>query len=247
MIKIIPFSDVPVVSVNQMILIDRIMMEEYNIGLTQMMEQAGLNLATLAAKLFLLENPELQTIVVAGKGGNGAGALVAGRRLSNWGFSTSVILIDRASTFKPESIEQIKSLQRLGVSVVEANKGQSITFPKNSVILDGLLGYGLTGTPSGYYFELINKINDSKAAVLALDIPSGIELSTETIHSSSINAHSTLAVALPKRGMNSPQMKLKTGNLYLADIGIPKNVYARLGIIFKKPLFNGEYQIVQLI
>ncbi len=81
-----PASAVPYVTTEQMIEVDRAMIEDYRIDLIQMMENAGRNLAHLARELFLDGDPRGRSLVVlAGTGGNGGGAMVCARRLANYG------------------------------------------------------------------------------------------------------------------------------------------------------------------
>ena len=78
----IPFltEDIPWLTTEQMIEVDRAMMEDYRIDLVRMMENAGRNLAHLARARFLDGDPRGQRVVVlAGTGGNGGGALVCCR------------------------------------------------------------------------------------------------------------------------------------------------------------------------
>jgi NAD(P)H-hydrate epimerase len=75
-------GEVPYLTADQMVEVDRAMIEDYHIGLVQMMENAGRNLAHLARVRFLESNPSGKPVVVlAGTGGNGGGALVCARRL----------------------------------------------------------------------------------------------------------------------------------------------------------------------
>jgi len=67
-------TDIPYLTTDQMREVDRSMIEDYHIELTQMMENAGRNLAHLARTLFLEGDPRGRTVVVlAGSGGNGGG------------------------------------------------------------------------------------------------------------------------------------------------------------------------------
>jgi NAD(P)H-hydrate epimerase len=78
-------SDVPWITTDQMIEVDRAMMEDYSIVLLQMMENAGRCLAILARRRFLQDSPKGRTVwVLAGTGGNGGGALACARRLACW-------------------------------------------------------------------------------------------------------------------------------------------------------------------
>ena len=81
-----PSFDIPSITTEQMIEVDRLMIEEYGILLIQMMENAGRCLAILAKERFLDTGNE-KVMVLAGVGGNGGGALVCARRLAAWGDS----------------------------------------------------------------------------------------------------------------------------------------------------------------
>ncbi|MEM6376663.1 MAG: NAD(P)H-hydrate epimerase [Bacteroidota bacterium] len=84
---------IPVLSTEEMIEVDRLMIEEYGIVLIQMMENAGRCLAIVAMREFLKSNfSNKKVIILAGTGGNGGGALVCARRLHNWGVGVSVYL-----------------------------------------------------------------------------------------------------------------------------------------------------------
>ncbi len=100
-------TKVPFITTEQMIEVDRVMIEDYHIDLVQMMENAGRNLAHLARQQFLDGYPQNKTIVVlAGRGGNGGGALVCARRLHNWGATVYVHLAKpRQLLIWPEIVE----------------------------------------------------------------------------------------------------------------------------------------------
>ena len=77
-------QEIPWLDTEQMIEVDRAMMEDYRIDLVRMMENAGRCLAILARDRFLDGSPVGKRVTVpAGSGGNGGGALVAARRLHN--------------------------------------------------------------------------------------------------------------------------------------------------------------------
>ena len=82
---------VPSITTDQMREVDRLMIEEFGIVLLQMMENAGRNLARLA--VMQMEGPSSRNaLVLAGRGNNGGGGMVAARHLTNMGYRVSVIL-----------------------------------------------------------------------------------------------------------------------------------------------------------
>lgn len=238
-------KEVPYLSTEQMIEVDRAMIEDFKIELIQMMENAGRNLAHLARTRFLGGDPRGKRVVVlAGTGGNGGGALVAARRLHNWGAEVQVYITRPASDFTPVPAHQLDSLQRMKVRIgFAADLAQQ---PGCDVILDGVIGYSLKGAPRGSAAELIRWANRQEAPILALDAPSGVDATTGTAYDPTIRATATMTLALPKQGFLAPSISAQLGELYVADISVPPSLYAEpaLGLSIG-PLFAQE-DIVRL-
>jgi len=69
-----------------------------------------------------------------------------------------------------------------------------------------------------------------KRPILAVDVPTGLNATTGELSNPAIRAITTLTLDLPKKGTLVPQAKSAVGELYLADLGIPRAVHERLGI-----------------
>ncbi len=218
-------QQVPYVDTTQMIEVDRAMMEDYHIELIQMMENAGRCLAHLARVRFLEGDPRGKRVVVlAGTGGNGGGALVAARRLHNYGAEVRVYLARPDTDLAPAPAHQLDILRRMSVPAASA---EAIAGEEGAeLILDGLIGYSLKGAPRGAAAELIRWANGQKTAILALDAPSGVDTATGTVFDPSIRAAATMTLALPKAGLRAPGVEGQVGELYLADISAPPGLYA---------------------
>lgn len=221
-------NDIPYITTEQMKKVDRKMVDDYHIELIQMMENAGRNLAHLARTRFLNGNPVgKKVIVLAGAGGNGGGALVCARRLHNWGASISVFTAKLKEAFTGVPAHQADILLRMHVPVSPA---QEIGKVKGAdLIVDGLIGYGLTDAPSGLTADLIRWSNAKKnIPILSLDVPSGVDAATGAVLEPAIKATATMTLALPKEGLRAPGTKKQVGELYLADIGVPPNLYGEI-------------------
>lgn len=218
--------DVPYLDTEQMIEVDRAMMEDYHIVLMQMMENAGRCLAALARDRFLGSAPTGKRVtILVGSGGNGGGALVAARRLHNWGAIVQVLQTKKAQEMSAVPAHQHEILKRMGIKMAVAS-GPPVGNPEPDLIIDGLIGYSLKGAPSGLTGELINWANANSADLLALDSPSGIDTSSGTIFDPAIAATATMTLALPKQGFRTPGVAAHIGELYLADISVPPSLYA---------------------
>ncbi len=216
----------------QMIEVDRLMMEDYHIELIQMMENAGRCLAILCKeRVFSGDVDGKQIVVLAGTGGNGGGALVAARRLHGWGAKVSVFTTAEQEKFTPIPLHQYKILKRIGVSIQLADELQDSQ--KTDAVLDGIIGYSLSGNPYGFAAHMIQWANNQNAPVVALDTPSGLDLTTGTLYSPIVNATATLTLAMPKVGLFEPEAKEVVGELYLGDISVPQELYQEpsLGLV----------------
>src|SRR6516162_8691981 len=215
-------SAVPALTTEQMRAVDRAMVDDLHIELVQMMENAGRNLAELAITRF---SPGSVTIL-AGPGSNGGGGLVAARHLANRGCQVQVVLSE-PDRLTPVPAHQADILARMGVSTASRPATANL-------VIDALIGYSLRGDPAGAAAELITWANDQAAPILALDTPSGLDLTTGMAGAPAIWATATLTLALPKVGLlDAPS----AGELYLADISVPPLVYQRMGIAVP-PLFR---------
>jgi NAD(P)H-hydrate epimerase len=107
------------------------------------------------------------------------------------------------------------------------------------LILDALIGYSLSGDPRGAVAEWIERVNVSKRPVLALDTPSGLDTTTGIPAASCIRAKATMTLALPKTGLLTPQAQSFVGDLYVADISVPPELYKRIGVTVA-PIFSQE-------
>ncbi|AGZ49093.1 yjeF-related family protein [Mycobacterium kansasii 662] len=198
----------------QMVEVDRVMMQDLRIDLIQMMENAGHRLARL---VLTLAAPG-RVAVVAGSGGNGGGGLVAARHLANAGVDVVVTLGGPADQLNPVPAHQFDILRRMKVAT-------SDTIVDADLTVDALIGYSLRGAPRGRAAELIGAMT-SASSVVALDTPSGLDVTSGEAPGDVVSADATLTLALPKIGMrNAPQV----GSLYLADISVPRSVTAALG------------------
>ena len=229
--------NVPRLTTNQMIEVDRLMIEDYHIELIQMMENAGRCLALVAVEEFLKESLQGKKVVVlAGTGGNGGGALVCARRLYSLGCDTRVYLT-AAEKMMPVPSHQLLIFRSMGVPVFPADDLPDEVSP--DLIIDGIVGYSIKGDPRGAVKDMIEWAGRQDAPVLALDTPSGLDLTTGTVHQPTIQAAATLTLALPKHGLFEKQAILKRGTLFLGNIGVPPALYGKpsIGITVSPDLF----------
>ena len=203
------------ISESDMIEVDRIMIEDLHIELVQMMENAGRNLARVVLDLFA----PTSAAVAAGSGGNGGGGMVAARHLHNAGVDVTVTLGRPAGEIGGVPGHQLDVLQRMGVEVADGELRSA------DVTVDALIGYSLRGAPRGRTAELVEEIA-RRHQVVALDTPSGVDVTTGDVPGVAVVADATVTLALPKRGLRRAP---GVGELILADISVPRSVSAAFG------------------
>lgn len=211
---------IPSVSTEQMREVDRLMIEEYGIELLQMMENAGRGLAELGRRLSGGSVFGKSIMVLSGPGNNGGGGLVAARHLHNWGARVRVVLAGDADRLKDVPAKQWHITERLGL--------ERMSFEPRAadLIIDALLGYGLSGDPRPPISGWIETINGLGIPILSLDAPSGLDTTTGEPGSPCVQASATLTLALPKTGLLTSTARQFVGDLYLADISVPPGLYA---------------------
>jgi len=223
---------VPAVTAEQMREVDRVAVEEFGLGILQMMENAGRILAEQAMEMLSPAEPG-RVSVLAGSGGNGGGGLCAARHLANHGISVDILLDRPAGVLTGAAAAQMRVLSAAGLTPAASDQTADI-FGRSALVVDALIGYGLRGPARGRAAELIEACNRRARRVLALDFPSGLDATTGEAAGPMVRADRTLTLALPKTGL------VAVPDLRLADIGIPPAVYARLGLPYTPPFGAAE-------
>lgn len=223
---------VPAVTKEQMIEVDRIAVEETGPNLFQMMENAGRNLTLTVIDLIKEKSLGKKVLIFAGTGGNGGGGICAARHLLNHGYEPIIILTNE------EKMQEIPAYQlgifrKAGGEIIPIEKVKDVN---PDIIVDALIGYSLAAAPRGKVLEMIYFINEINIPTISLDIPTGVLATTGENPGEFVKSDKTLTLALPKIGIY-PE---KCGEILLADIGIPKVVYEKIGIKYTSP-FSDSY------
>ena len=230
-------APVPAVTAAQMALVDRRAVQGYGIGLIQMMELAGRNLANLAREMLGGSVEGREIVVLCGTGNNGGGGMVAARNLHGWGARVQVVLTGSEAALKVVPKRQWRTLRRLGLAV-RPKGGPGSGRP--DMVIDAIFGYGFRGKPRPRAARWIEWANDQGCPVLALDLPSGLDATTGIPSMPCVHASATLTLALPKTGLRAPQAQDVVGDVFLADIGVPPEVYRDLGLEVGSPFASGS-------
>jgi NAD(P)H-hydrate epimerase len=214
-----------VVTAQTMQEIDKQAINDYGIAGLQLMESAGSRCVDEIISRFGLVG---RSVIMAGKGNNGGDGYVIARLLSQKGWNVKVIVLaDRDQVCGDAAV----NLEKLPGSVIYFCTCEGQLSAQNmdeifqaDVIVDALLGTGLCSSVSGVYLEAVDLINASGRPVVSVDIPSGIHGSTGKVLGNAVRADITVTFALAKLGHVLYPGVEYTGQLVVADIGIPQNI-----------------------
>lgn len=219
---------IPTLTSKEMAELDRKLVEEYHIEVQLMMENAGRALAVQASRLVGGSVLNRRVLVMAGKGNNGGGGLVAARNLHNWGARVEVVLSSPVYELKDVPAKQALILHSMKIPIgVGSGTVRANDF---DLTVDALLGYNQKGDPRAGVAELVSEANDSGKPIIALDVPTGLDPDSGFPSKPCIRATQTLTLALPKLGLLREQARAYVGKLFLADISVPREFYLNLGI-----------------
>lgn len=219
-------SIIPAVTAEQMAKVDRLLIEEYGFLLSQLMENAGRNLAEQARRMLSGSINAKKIVVLCGTGNNGGGGMVAARHLHNRGAQVQVQLVGNESQLKDVPAQQWRILQKIEIPGATSTAER---IEKPDLVIDAIIGYGLKGDARPSVADWIEWANRVQCPILALDLPSGLDATTGIPGNACIRATNTLTLALPKTGLLAAPAKPFVGDLFLADIGVPPELYPRLG------------------
>ena len=212
------------VTPTQMQELDRRTIQEANIPGTTLMERAGAGVVTHLLQHY--GSPKGKKIVVCcGKGNNGGDGLVVARLLQGKGAHLTVMLMapfQELSTDAKTMYRRFKKKAKPSQILVLPHQEKFESLTKNShLIIDALLGTGLSSSLRKPYLTAIHTINDSRAYTVAVDIPSGLDGETGAILGMAITADLTVTFGCPKIGLYVGSAIDQVGHIEVVDIGIP--------------------------
>ena len=183
-----------------------------------MMENAGASaVRRLVEKLASVESKNI--VIFVGLGNNGGDGLVMARHLSGHGAKVTVLLLGTPDKIKTEESNWNWSILEKMPSV-KLISDNSISFDfKPDVLVDAILGTGITGDIREPYASAINYINETDCFKFAVDVPSGLD--PQTGNTANIYTKCDMTVTFHKMKQGIPKRKDLTGELFAEKIGIP--------------------------
>jgi hydroxyethylthiazole kinase-like uncharacterized protein yjeF len=188
----------------------------------------GITLMSRAAEVafrYLLEAwPEPEVLqVLCGTGNNGGDGFLIADLAHKRGIETTVIQVGDPEKITGDALQARQQALTNGVRMVPFS---DVDLSADGVIVDALLGTGLGGEVRGDYVAAIDAVNASGAAVLAVDVPSGLCSDTGRVLKTAVRADLTVTFIGLKRGLFTLQAPDYTGPVQFSDLAVPPEVYA---------------------
>ena len=221
-------ANLKVVTVAQMVAIEQAAPPR-GVALDTLMENAGLAVAQ-AARAQLGTVAGQQVLVLTGPGNNGADGLVAARYLRRWGSEVTAYVV----THRPDPDPKMETALNYGVTVVWNDADPQLQtldhlLSGSRLVIDAILGTGRARPLTGITQQVLARVNACRSrprrpAILALDLPTGVNPDTGQADPSGLTADVTIALGFPKVGLLTFPAADRVGRLETAAIGLPENL-----------------------
>lgn len=210
--------------------VDHQAITEYGIPGIVLMENAGRGCAELINR----DWPAGTAVICCGKGNNGGDGFVIARYLEKSGWSVRVRLVHAPDQTTGDAAVFLRSVMKSGTDVRvirDPTSGHKETLAVNwsnftselksaDLIVDALLGTGLSGEVKSPYAEIIEAINTAESLVVAIDLPSGLDSNTGVPLAHCVRATRTATMVARKVGFDTPGSIEFTGPVEVVDIGL---------------------------
>ena len=197
------------------------------ISVDTLMENAGLAVAQSARRL-LGTVAGANILALVGPGNNGADGLVAARHLRRWGAEVTACVVTR----RPNPDPKMDAARQYGVDAFCAGDEDGLMrleglLHRSRLVIDAVLGTGRSRPIEGVTAAVLERVNSPRnaahtpAAMLALDLPTGVDADTGAADPAGVTADVTVALGHPKVGLLTFPGAARVGRLEVAGIGLP--------------------------
>jgi len=220
--------------------IDEELMGPLGFSVDQLMELAGLSVATSIADAYPLPSFG-RVLVLAGPGNNGGDGLVAARHLHHFGYRITVCYPKR--TERQLYYGLVTQCQSLGINFIESDQVLNSSLSSQAdIILDALFGFSFKGKPRPPFDALIQAMSppENPPPVVSVDVPSGWDVEDGDVAGNGLRPDMLISLTAPKEAARK-----FTGNFhYLGGRFVPPEILAKYEL--KLPSYPGTAQCVRL-
>lgn len=226
--------------------LDKLAVTEFSIPSIVLMENAARHVTDVALDgLETIDAPKV--LVACGPGNNGGDGLAAARHLHNAGLRVTVFLAGNPAQYSGDAKVNLDIVNRMGLRIFQmdpVHPAKSLCaaaegLGASDLIVDALMGTGLSRDLDPTYETLVNEINGFGAdgiPILAVDLPSGLDADLGVPRRVAVRATVTVTFGGIKEGFFALEAQPFLGEVVVADIGAPRELMDRLGRRLMEPV-----------
>jgi len=172
-------------------------------------------------------------VICCGKGNNAGDGFVIARHLDLRGYEARVLLWSEPEQLQGDAATNFQILAQTGTPIEVFGdrhdpRRLAVYLDEAAWIVDALLGTGAKGDPRPPLDAVIDQLNNSGAPIMAVDLPSGLDADTGKASLHTISATQTCTFLAAKPGFYTPDAWQHTGEVFIADIGIPPSIVQQI-------------------
>lgn len=223
------------VTPEQMAMMDGRTIDEVGMPGQVLMERAALESVRHLDEQIGIETLD-RVVAVCGGGNNGGDGIAIARILQQRGVDALVVMLSSPASLQREAKANFEIAKQVGLTILDWSdytdsqlRSELTALSPVDVWVDALLGTGLDRPVEGGYRSVVETLNEQSAPILSVDIPSGVSGASGQILGEAVDADWTATFGLPKLGHALYPGRQCTGELHVADIGIPGEVVEDVG------------------
>ena len=183
-----------------------------------------------------------RVVVVGGRGQNGGDAWVVARHLVCAGHEPRLFLVGERDKVLGDAAVNLAGLSAMGLEPLQVGRdglpALEQALAEASLVVDGLFGTGLDRPVAGLYADAIEAINAGPAAVVSLDLPSGLDADRGGVLGTAVEADLTVTFAAHKQGLHQHPGTALCGELCCVSIGVPGPKTSPLGLLERRDVLQ---------
>lgn len=202
-------------SVDQIKQIEQFLITQKNIEAYDLMFAAGKAVFAEVAQF----SKDVPVTVFCGAGNNGGdGYVVAGLACKN-GYQVQCFEVGDFLRQSDVAKQAKEFALKNGVDILKYRHVSHVSLDADMIVIDAMLGVGLKGEVREIQHQLIDKINDSDAFVIAVDNPSGVDCDSGDVRGIAVFADITVTFLSYKKGLFLKYGTACCGEIKFSDLG----------------------------
>lgn len=213
-----------ILTAEQMRELDKFTIENEPISSYDLMARAA---QACISRLGILEKWYLSTVYVCGKGNNGGDGLAMARMQCEEDTVVTVIVLEHTKEGSQDFAKNLYLLEEQGIAEVVHVKSMD-DFPEilpHSLIVDAILGNGLSRPLEGFLAEVAKRLNQLSNDIVSIDMPTGLFADDNSTNDLSlvVQADWTFTIHAPKLSLLLPDTGSLAGQMDVIYIGLMEN------------------------